>query len=133
MSQLKNKNKIKRLVKNNCACFLGDKQGISNYCCFQDGSCVFFNQDDSIPSCSYFENGILPIDEQLEYDYKLERNMEVENRTIKPKVKCKSCGDTFAANSNRQMYCEKCKQYNEKQKVKLRMRKMRKKEVDVTV
>lgn len=98
-----------------------------------DGTCVFFNHEDSVPSCSYFEDAVLLTNEQLEYDYKLERNMELESRTFKPKVKCKSCGDTFAANSNRQMYCEKCKQYNEKQKAKLRMRKMRKKEFDVTV
>lgn len=129
MSQLKNK--LKRLIKNNCACYLGDKHGISHYCCSVDGICVFFNQEDA--SCSYFENGVLPLDEQLEFEYKLERNMEVIRKAPKPRVKCKSCGDMFFASSNRQMYCDKCKEQNEKQKSKLRMRKMRKKEVDVTV
>lgn len=99
----------------------------------KDDTCVFFKQEDNMPSCTYFKDAILPINEQLEYDYKVERNMEVEGKINKPKVKCKSCGNLFSANSNRQMYCEKCKQYNEKQKAKLRMRKMRKNEVDVTV
>lgn len=73
------------------------------------------------------------MDEQLEYEYKTDRNMEVEVKKNKSKVKCRSCGDTFSANSNRQIYCDKCKGQNEKQKAKLRMRKTRKKGFDVTV
>jgi hypothetical protein len=93
---MQNKNKIKQLVKNNCASYLGDKHGISNYCCWKDGSCVFFKQDNQLPSCLYFEKGVLPMDEKLERDYKLERNMDVvEGRVAKPKVNCKKCGDTF--------------------------------------
>jgi Zn finger protein HypA/HybF involved in hydrogenase expression len=51
--------------------------------------------------------------------------MDVEIKAAKPKVICQKCGDTFSANSNRQSYCEKCKQRNRKEKSKLRMREMR--------
>lgn len=125
---MQNKNKIKQLIKNNCACYLGDKHGISNYCGLQDSSCALFDQDNPIPSCRYFENGVLPTDQKLEREYKLERNMDVESRIAKPKVKCKKCGTTFEANSNRQSYCEKCKKQNAKEKIKLRVRKLRQKE-----
>jgi hypothetical protein len=91
---MQNKNKMKQLVKNNCACYFGDRHGISNYCCWKDGSCTFFDQDNPIPSCRYFENGVLPTDEKLERDYKLERNMHVERQIAKPKVSCKKCGTT---------------------------------------
>ncbi|MFK4304719.1 hypothetical protein ABH892_004886 [Paenibacillus sp. RC254] len=123
-----NKNRIKRLVKNSCAGYLGAKHGIPNYCCLQDGPCVFFAQDDDLPRCSYFENGVLPIDEKLEREYKSERNVEVGFNTAKPRVNCQKCKATFSANSNRQKYCEKCKDKNANEKSKLRMRQMRKKQ-----
>lgn len=122
-----NKNKTKQLVKNNCASYLGDKYGISNYCCWKDESCVFLKQDDQQPSCRYFENGVLPIAE-LEREYKMERHMEVEFKAAKPKVNCKKCGGTFSANSNRQAYCEKCKKKNRNEKSKLWMRQNRQKQ-----
>jgi hypothetical protein len=125
---MQNKNKLKQLVKYNCASYLGDKHGISNYCCWKDGSCVFFDQDNPLPSCRYFENGVLPTDEKLEREYKLERNMHVDRQIAKPKVNCKKCGTTFEANSNRQFYCEKCDEKNKNEKAKLRMRKMRRKQ-----
>ncbi|MFK4439692.1 hypothetical protein ABIA61_005107 [Paenibacillus sp. RC21] len=125
---MQNKNKIKQLVKNSCACYFGTKHGISNYCCLQDGPCVFFAQDDSPLRCTYFENGVLPIDEKLEREYKSERNVETEPKTAKPRVNCTRCGGTFSANSNRQKYCEECKDKNANEKSKLRMRQMRKKQ-----
>jgi len=74
---MQNKNGIKRLVKNSCAGYLGAKQGIPNYCCLQDAPCVFFAQDDDLPCCTYFENGVLPMDEKLVQEYKSDRNVEV--------------------------------------------------------
>lgn len=125
---MQNKNKIKQLVKNNCASYLGDKYGISNYCCMKDGSCVFFKQDDQLPTCRYYENGVLPIDEKLEFEYKSERNMHVEMKTAKPKVNCKKCGATFEVNSNRQTCCEKCREKTRKENTRLRVRKFRQKQ-----
>ncbi|KJD42432.1 hypothetical protein [Paenibacillus terrae] len=125
---MQNKNKIKRLVKNNCAGYLGTKHGISNYCCLQDGPCVFFAQDDGLSRCTYFENGVLPMDEKLEREYKSERNVKTEPKTAQPRVNCQKCKATFSANSNRQKYCEKCKDKNANEKSKLRMRQMRKKQ-----
>ncbi|MET3211307.1 UNVERIFIED_CONTAM: hypothetical protein ABIC26_004274 [Paenibacillus sp. PvR008] len=128
-----NKNRIKRLVKNSCACYLGAKHGIPNYCCLQDGPCVFFSQDDALPRCTYFEHGVLPIDEKLGREYKSNRNVEVGFNTAKPRVNCQKCGATFSANSNRQKYCEKCRDKNANEKSKLRMRQMRKSRLDVTL
>ncbi|TKH46091.1 hypothetical protein C1I60_04505, partial [Paenibacillus terrae] len=123
-----NKNSIKRLVKNNCACYLGAKHGITNYCCLQDSPCVFFAQDDGLPRCTYFENGVLPIDEKLEREYKSERNTGTEFKIAKPRVNCKKCGATFSANSNRQKYCDKCRGKTRKENIRLRVRKFRQKD-----
>lgn len=125
---MQNKNRFKRLIKDNCACHLGAKHGIPNYCCSQDGPCVFFSQDDALPRCTYFENGVLPIDEKLERKYTSERNVESEFKTVKLRVNCTRCEGTFSANSNRQKYCEKCRDKNANEKTKLRMRQMRKKQ-----
>lgn len=130
---MRNKNRFKLLVKNNCACYLGAKHGITNYCCLQDGPCVIFAQDDGLPRCTYFENGVLPIDKKLEREYKSERNVETEPKTAKPRVNCQKCKVTFSANSNRQKYCEKCRDKNKNEKSKLRMRQMRKSRLDVTL
>ncbi|KJD42401.1 hypothetical protein QD47_28445 [Paenibacillus terrae] len=125
---MQNKNRIKRLVKNSCACYLGTKHGIPNYCCLQDGPCVFFAQEDAPLRCTYFENGVLPIDEKLEREYTSERNIESEFKTAQPRVNCQKCKATFSANSNRQKYCDKCRDKNANEKTKLRMRQMRKKQ-----
>lgn len=125
---MQNKNKLKRLVKNNCACYLGAKRGIPNYCCLQDGPCAFFSQNDDLPRCTYFEQGVLPVDEKLERKYTSERNVESEFKTVKLRVNCTRCGRTFSANSNRQKYCEKCRGKNANEKTKFRMRQMRKKQ-----
>ena len=128
---MQNKNKIKQLIKHNCASYIGDKYGIPNYCCWKDGSCVFFGQDDPLPSCLYFGNGVLPVDEKLGREYKAERNMEVEVKVAKQRVKCKKCGGTFVAHSNRQAYCEKCKQKNRNEKSKIWMRQKRESKLNV--
>ncbi|MDP1509343.1 hypothetical protein L8C07_01120 [Paenibacillus sp. CMAA1739] len=113
---MQNKNSIRRLVKNNCACYLGAKHGISNYCCLQDGLCTFFSQNDDLPRCTYFEQGVLPTDEKLEREYKSERNVESEFKTAQPRVNC-----------------QKCRDKNANEKSKLRMRQMRKSRLDVTL
>ena len=123
---MQNKNKIKRLIKSQCACFLGERNDLTNYCCLADDTCEFFNQENELPSCEYFKNQVLPMEQNLAHDYKKERNMEVEENDHRLRRKCESCGDRFFVCSNRQLYCEKCKADNEKEKAKLRMRKMRK-------
>nr|WP_226001506.1 cysteine-rich VLP protein [Paenibacillus sp. BJ-4] len=125
---MQNKNRIKRLVKNNCACYFGAKYGIPNYCCLQDGPCVFFAQDDSLPCCTYFENGVLPMDEKLDQEYKSDRNVESEFKTAKSRVNCTRCGETFSVNSNRQKYCEKCRDRARKESIRIRVRKFRQKD-----
>lgn len=68
------------------------------------------------------------MDEKLEREYKLERNMDVERQIAKPKVNCKKCGTTFEANSNRQTCCEKCRDKTRKESTRLRVRKFRQKQ-----
>jgi hypothetical protein len=125
---MQNKISIGRLVKNNCACYLGAKHGISNYCCLQDGPCVFFAQDGSLSRCTYFENGVLPMDEKLEREYTSERNMETEFKTTKRRMNCQKCKATLSANSNRQKYCGKCRGRARKENIRIRVRKFRQKD-----
>ena len=125
---MKNINKIKNLVKNECAGYLTEQCSIKNYCPSKDRACLFFAENQELPRCKYFEEGVLPLDEELERDYLAERNMGMSvNRKAKPKVKCKRCGDVFDANSNRQLYCEKCKKKIKKEQARLSMEKKRNK------
>jgi late competence protein required for DNA uptake (superfamily II DNA/RNA helicase) len=81
-------------------------------------------KDEELPFCRYFENGVLPIEQDLEMDYKEERDILV-GRVIKSKVKCERCGDKIETNSNRQKYCEKCKTIKRKEQVRLAVQKKR--------
>lgn len=127
---MKNINKVKRLVKDDCAGYSTE----NNYCCSVDGACLFFRDNEKLPCCRYFEEGILPLDKDLEYEYRQERQMGLtQNRQIKPKVKCQRCSKSFDANSNRQHFCESCKKINDREKTKLRMKKAREKGYDVTI
>lgn len=131
---MKNINRIKKLIKKECACYFAEQGSINNYCCSVDGSCLFFMDNDELPSCTYFEEGVLPLNKDLEIEYRADHNMKVtENIKAKPKVKCKRCGESFSANSNRQHFCKKCKKVNDRNKAKLRMKKLREKRHDVTI
>jgi len=119
---MKNINKVKSLIKNECAGYHTE----NNYCCTKDGTCVFFEDNKELPSCKYFEEGVLPLDEDLEREYRIERKMELpENRKAKSKVKCERCGEPFNANSNRQKLCERCRKIVRKEQARERQSKLR--------
>jgi hypothetical protein len=121
---MKNINRIKRLVKSDCAGYFTE----NNYCCSKDGVCVFFRDNEKFPCCRYFEEGVLPLDKDLGYEYRQERQMAVVHKTpVKTNVKCSRCKLYFKAGSNRQNYCEKCKKIVKREQARLSMQKKRNK------
>ncbi len=120
---MKNINKIKSLIKEECAGYVTGF--VNNYCCNRDGVCLFF-EDTDLPRCQYFEGWVLPLEEDLERQYRIERKMNaVIGRTAKPKVKCERCGELFDANSNRQKYCDKCRKATQREQARERQNKYR--------
>lgn len=127
---MKNINRIKKLIKNQCAGYFDKQSAIHNYCSSKDGSCVFFGDNEELPACRYFEEGVLPLDTGLEFEYRQEHKMGIsQNRQAKPKVKCERCETSFDANSNRQKCCEKCRKIIKREKDRNRQQKVRAKRV----
>ena len=123
---MKNINKIKSLIKTECDGYLSEQCSTNHYCCNRDGVCLFFEENIEMPRCKHFEDGVLPLKEDLERQYRIERKLNaVIGRTAKPKVKCERCGELFEANSNRQHYCEKCRKIVKKEQARLSMQKKR--------
>lgn len=125
---MKNVNKIKGLIKSQCAGYFPEQSSIHNYCCSVDGACLFFRENEELPCCRYFEEGVLPLDEDLEREYRLERQMGVsKNKAVKTNVKCSRCNSYFKAGSNRQIYCEKCRKVIKREQARISMQKKRNK------
>ena len=121
---MKNSNRIKRLVKSDCAGYFSE----NNYCCSKDGICVFFEECEQLPNCKYFEVGVLPLNADLEYEYRQEHQMAVVHKIpVKTNSKCGRCNLYFEAASNRQNYCEKCKKIVKREQSRLSMQKKRNK------
>lgn len=124
---MKNINKIKRLIKSQCACYSPEQNSMHNYCCYKDGICMYFRDTEELPRCKYFEEGVLPLDSDLESEYREERQINIMPISqARPKVKCESCGSIFEANSNRQKHCEKCMRIRNREQIRLRVKKTRK-------
>ena len=127
---MKNINKIKGLIKSQCAGYFPEQSSIHNYCCSVDGACLFFRDNEEMACCRYFEEGVLPLDEDLEREYRLERQMGVsKNKGVKTNVKCSRCNSYLKAGSNRQIYCEKCRKVIKREQAKNRQQKLRAKRV----
>jgi len=123
---VKNINKIKSLIKEVCAGYFTEMGSINNYCCTEERDCVFFRSNKDLPSCKYFEDGVLHLDKDLEYEYRQEREMALVHKTpVKTNVKCTRCNQYFKAVSNRQSYCETCKKIVKREQAKLSMQKKR--------
>lgn len=122
--------KVKKLIKIECAGYYFE----NNYCCTKDGECIFFLESEKLPCCKYFEKGVLPLDIDLEFEYRVERKMNVGNKTsLKTNVKCDRCNLFFEAVSNRQVYCEKCKKIIKRENNRLTKKKSRESGLDVTL
>lgn len=101
---MKNLNKIKSLIKRECANF-----NYENCTCYpMDAPCHFYSDipEDAPPvRCKYFEQGVLPLDIELEFGYRNERELAISENIDK----CEMCGTFIKKSSNRQKYCNKCK------------------------
>jgi len=125
---VKNINKIKRLVKSDCAGYFAESNTANNYCCSMDGVCIFFREEgEQLTSCRYFEEGVLPLDMELEHEYRQEHKMDTVGRKAKPKVNCKRCNNSFEAGSNRQIYCEKCRKIVKREQARISIQNKRNK------
>ncbi len=122
------KKEIIKLVKGECANYDRQFCNINHYCCGLDKTCLFFMEDESITRCGYLEKGVFSLDADLEREYHEYHSGNQEFtylKNVKPKIRCRRCGDHIEANSNRQRYCEGCRKYNEKEKARLRKQKSR--------
>lgn len=121
MIQIDNINKIKKLIKDQCASYNTQ----DNFCFQYDKTCLFFTDNER---CKYFEESVLPIDSELEQKY-WDKHDDVVRTTQKAKpksrIKCQRCGAIFEANSNRQKYCDKCKKIIQREQSKNSMKKKR--------
>lgn len=153
------KQQIKRLVRNECACYdpstneiiyiknIPQSVTIKDYCGRErekDCRCSIFNNK----RCSYFEKAVSLINPQLEalyiaehnakkVDYKLskedkERIVEEKSPVAgKVKIHCKRCKDVFLANNYRSQYCDRCKKYLNRER--WRESKSKKRKINVNV
>ncbi len=133
------KRQIKRLIRNECACYDPSTNGIiyiknipqsitiKDYCDRErekDYRCSIFKHK----RCSYFEKAVLPMNPQLEALYKAEHQAKKEGHKLskqykeqileekssekgKVKIHCKRCREVFSANNYRSQYCKKCKRF----------------------
>lgn len=127
---------IKSLIQNECANYFVDSGGINktikNYCCLIDKTCIYyFNEDDEqSPRCRYFEESVLPMNPELEYQYRQEKIIDKKqelNGNNNLQHKCINCQNTFTRKNKNEKYCEECKATLKKHHNKVNMRKYRKK------
>jgi len=108
---------IKILIKQECANFNYDDNS-----CYPLGEiCRFYDENNNLPRCKYFENGVLPLESDLEYQYREERKMSLIGFQIQEYI-CERCKKTFTRTSEDQKYCKICKPIMEKQKSRPRRR-----------
>lgn len=120
---------VKKLVRNECACYSEILNGIKDYCDREDTEgycCIFFIKLEDNARCGYFEKAVLKMNPQLEALYIAEHKAKMANYELtkedkqriiegkssmvgKVQVHCKKCGETFQADNYRQQYCDRCK------------------------
>lgn len=127
INDMKNINKLKRLIKKECSNHVIEQNSINHYCCMIDGVCLFFGKEGN-ERCQYFEEGVLPLDGDLERGYYIEIDVipiKVQGYKPKPRIRCKNCGKNIEANSNRQQYCERCMKNIKRKQARASMKKKR--------
>lgn len=98
-TNFKQANKVKELIKKECANY------IDGNCILLDTTCPQMNCIYSV-LCKYFINSILPLDKDL-YKELLEGAGE-ETSGLYNKV-CKLCNKKFTSDKKQEQYCDKCK------------------------
>jgi hypothetical protein len=115
---------IKQIISKECANHFGSFGNINkNYCCLKNKVCVFFTAE-KLPRCGYFEEGVLPLNPELQLEYRQQRKMKARNI---PVASCKNCLGLFVRKSKNEKYCEGCKKIRKKDQDKLRMKDKRSK------
>jgi hypothetical protein len=112
---------IKQLVNNECTNHFGELNKIQNYCCLLDKSCVFFCDNKEPVRCKYFEASVLPLNPDLQFKYRKERQLS----TVDLLRTCKRCLQAFTG-SIKEKYCGECKRIRKREQTKLSVRKLRK-------
>jgi hypothetical protein len=114
---------IKQLVHNGCANYFGELNKIQNYCCLHDKGCLFFNDnnDEEHVRCKYFEDSVFPLNPDLQFRYRKERQLS----TVALVRTCKRCLQPFTG-STKEKYCGECKKIRKREQTKLSVRKLRK-------
>lgn len=98
------KDDVKKHVATNCATYAGNGR------CHLDRPCPFFNTEDTeMPRCSHFENAVLPADDNLSARYWGSFGLEYWGDQGTTKA-CTECKRVYKANSNRQKYCDSCRE-----------------------
>jgi len=115
-TNIKQANKIKELIKKECANYVGGDCIVLDTNCPQMG-CIY-----SV-LCKYFINSVLPLDKDL---YKELLPDAEETSGLYNKV-CKYCNKQFTSDKKNEQYCPKCKDKVKKEKTKLRVQKHRNK------
>ena len=115
-TNFKQANKIKELIKKECANYINGECILLDTNCPQMG-CIY-----SV-LCKYFINSVLPLDKDL---YKELLPDAEETSGLYNKV-CKYCNKQFTSDKKNEQYCPKCKDKVKKEKTKLRVQKHRNK------
>lgn len=104
------------LIKSECANYFPDSGGegrIKNYCCLHNKTCVLSGETDSNGKtrCNYFEENVLPLNPELEFQYRQQRGISI----LDLQVTCKDCLEPFIRSSRNEKYCPRCKSNRKKQ------------------
>ena len=103
-TNIKQANKIKELIKKECANYVGGNCILLDTTCPQMG-CIY-----SV-LCKYFINSVLPLDKEL-YKELLEGAGEETGLYTK---QCKLCKKQFTTDKKNVLYCDKCKDKRRKE------------------
>ena len=109
--------RVRALISEECENYQGGSNGVANYCWMREtsnhGACVFFSDLEN-PKCRYFEEAVLPLDEELKGIFSNEA-LALGIRTGQKKAlrkKCGQCPEIFLAKSNAQRLCPECQKRN---------------------
>lgn len=137
---------VKRLIRDECACYSEGLNSIKDYCDREDTKdfhCPFFIKSEDNVRCGYFEEVVLPLNPQLEALYIADHKAKLANYELtkedkeqiieekssiagKVQIHCKKCGKTFQANNYRSQYCDYCKKFVRRESTRTAMERKRK-------
>ncbi|WP_054949206.1 cysteine-rich VLP protein [Numidum massiliense] len=119
---------LRRHARLYCACFDLDTR---DECLLEKGegcTCAYFRDEGG--RCAYFERAVLPINPRLNEIYR--RSVIGHDDGMGNAGTCANCGAAYARRSNRQKYCESCRDGAAKDRTKLRVRDYRQRQRKTT-